>query len=84
MSKKSKTSCEELDTKECQQITEKIRETLDDIDQWRKEGRCPYCGELGKFVGLGPVCSEHGPYSLEPPGDGGQREFDGGDPPEEG
>jgi hypothetical protein len=32
------------------------------LEQRRKEGRCPQCGELGAFVGLRPTCSKHGPY----------------------
>lgn len=33
-----------------------------DFRRWLEEGRCPRCGELGKFVGLMPTCSTHGPY----------------------
>lgn len=29
---------------------------------WKAEGKCPECGELGKFHNLGMVCSKHGGY----------------------
>lgn len=35
---------------------------INNKDQWKKEGKCPQCGELGHFVRLQPVCSKHGPY----------------------
>jgi len=25
-------------------------------------GGCPYCGALGRYINLAPVCPEHGPY----------------------
>ena len=30
--------------------------------QWKEEGRCPQCGELGHIHNFAMVCSEHGPY----------------------
>jgi len=33
---------------------------------WYREGRCPWCGELGDFVHGAPVCSIHGPYPFVP------------------
>ena len=35
----------------------------DAATQWKAEGRCPLCGELGAFVQFAMVCSNHGPYS---------------------
>ena len=29
---------------------------------WKKEGKCPSCGELGHFSQFQYVCSKHGPY----------------------
>lgn len=32
-------------------------------EQWKSEGRCPQCGELGRFDHtLTMICSQHGPY----------------------
>jgi len=31
-------------------------------DQWKKEGRCPTCGEKGAFVNFQMTCSKHGTY----------------------
>lgn len=31
--------------------------------QWKAEGRCPNCGELGAFVQFAMTCSQHGPYT---------------------
>jgi len=50
---------EELDTPTCQLLSALRR-------KWRKEGRCPHCGELGRFITFQPVCSLHGPYSTAP------------------
>ena len=30
--------------------------------KYKKEGRCPTCGELGVFINLGMTCSKHGSY----------------------
>lgn len=29
---------------------------------WKKEGKCPQCGELGGFLNFYPTCSKHGAY----------------------
>lgn len=29
---------------------------------WHSEGRCPQCGELGRFHLSAPICSKHGVY----------------------
>ena len=29
---------------------------------WKLEGRCPQCGELGRYINLGATCSIHGGY----------------------
>lgn len=34
----------------------------DKIAQWVKDGKCPQCGELGKYIGMAPTCSKHGVY----------------------
>lgn len=60
--KKSKgiiTQVEELAPEQNRKRTEERR-------RWFEEGRCPYCGELGDFVGGAPVCSAHGPYPFVP------------------
>ena len=31
-------------------------------ENWKAEGRCPQCGELGPFLRGAPCCSKHGPY----------------------
>ena len=31
-------------------------------ENWKTEGRCPQCGELGPFLRGAPCCSQHGPY----------------------
>jgi hypothetical protein len=31
-------------------------------DQWKKDGKCPQCGELGPYVHCQATCSKHGPY----------------------
>jgi len=31
-------------------------------EQWKNEGRCPSCGELGRIHLSTMVCSKHGPY----------------------
>jgi hypothetical protein len=31
-------------------------------EEWKKEGKCPKCGQLGSFSHLQYVCSLHGPY----------------------
>lgn len=46
---------EELGVDECQRQSEERR-------RWFREGRCPWCGELGPFVQGAPVCPTHGPY----------------------
>lgn len=30
---------------------------------WKKEGKCPECGELGRFSHFSYLCSKHGPYT---------------------
>lgn len=30
---------------------------------WKKEGKCPTCGELGRFSNFALVCSVHGVYT---------------------
>lgn len=30
--------------------------------EWLKEGKCPQCGELGRYHLSTPICSRHGPY----------------------
>jgi len=77
----SKVKIEELSKEESDKISKKVRkEVVDVMAERRKEGRCPHCGELGPFVNFQTVCSTHGPYSCkEEP----EREFNGGDPPEE-
>jgi hypothetical protein len=34
-----------------------------EAEQWKKEGRCPQCGELGHFSHFAYVCSKHGTYT---------------------
>jgi hypothetical protein len=34
-----------------------------EVEQWKKEGRCPQCGELGHFSHFAYVCSKHGTYT---------------------
>lgn len=29
---------------------------------WLKEGRCPHCGEMGRYHLSTAICSKHGPY----------------------
>ena len=48
-------ACDELPTDENARRSEERR-------RWFREGRCPWCGELGPFVQGAPVCSTHGPY----------------------
>lgn len=31
-------------------------------ENWKEEGRCPQCGELGRYINLAPTCSKHGVY----------------------
>ncbi len=31
-------------------------------EEWKKEGKCPQCGELGHYHHCVPVCKTHGPY----------------------
>lgn len=35
----------------------------DQVAQWKRDGRCPECGELGHFSHFALVCSKHGPYT---------------------
>ena len=81
MSTHRKTQLKELSADECGKISRKVRKDIDQIAEWREEGRCPYCGELGKYVGFQPVCSVHGPYSSKAPKKDVDEPFDGGDPP---
>jgi hypothetical protein len=37
--------------------------TTSEAEQWKKEGRCPQCGELGHFSHFAYVCSKHGTYT---------------------
>lgn len=30
--------------------------------EWKQEGRCPKCGELGRYSMSVPICSKHGEY----------------------
>lgn len=78
--KTAKTTIKELSAEEAAPAIAKARKVIAQMAQWRNEGRCPFCGELGKFIGCVPVCSHHGPYSLKVEA---EREFDGGDPPDE-
>lgn len=72
--------CKELSAKECKAINKKACKDVEIIKQWREEGRCPACGELGRFIGCKPVCSTHGPYDLKPKDTGSCTcTFDGGD-----
>jgi hypothetical protein len=32
------------------------------VSPHKLDGRCPLCGELGRYHLSVPVCSEHGPY----------------------
>jgi hypothetical protein len=57
--KRIKTEVSELSQEENQRLSEERR-------RWFKEGRCPWCGELGAFVAGAPVCSVHGPYDFVP------------------
>lgn len=76
----NKTTVEELpsDSDEAKIANKGMQEVIAKMAKWREEGRCPYCGELGRFVGCAPVCSKHGPYSCKT--EEGHI-FDGGDPP---
>ena len=64
-------TCEELCRKDCKKISRKVR-------KWLAEGKCPKCGELGKFMLSAPVCSIHGPYVLTNPKTT-KSKFDSGD-----
>ena len=81
MSKKIKTTCEELSAEETRKIAKQVGKTIEQITQWRKDGRCPYCGELGKYINFKPVCSTHGPYATTDPRSKKPATFNGGDPP---
>jgi hypothetical protein len=62
----AQSDCTELSAAENRSRSEERR-------RWFREGRCPWCGELGPFVQGAPVCSTHGPYPFvkEPdPADG--------------
>lgn len=37
-----------------------LYETIE--EKWKQEGRCPKCGELGRYSMSVPVCSKHGEY----------------------
>jgi len=69
--KRIKTEVSELSQEENQRLSEERR-------RWFKEGRCPWCGELGAFVAGAPVCSVHGPYDFVPE----VKEDEGGGPDE--
>lgn len=32
------------------------------VDEWKKEGKCPSCGQLGRYSMSVPICSKHGEY----------------------
>lgn len=32
------------------------------VDEWKKEGKCTSCGELGRYSMSVPICSKHGEY----------------------
>jgi hypothetical protein len=32
-------------------------------EEWKREGRCPKCGELGRIHLSTMICSSHGPYT---------------------
>ena len=49
---------------EYEQSSKNADEVVAKKKKWRKEGRCPECGELGRFINCVPVCSTHGPYEL--------------------
>jgi len=51
----AQSDCTELSAAENTRRSEERR-------RWFREGRCPWCGELGPFVQGAPVCSTHGPY----------------------
>jgi hypothetical protein len=57
--RKPKAVITELPSSQCAFISEERQ-------RWLHEGRCPTCGELGAFVALGAVCSQHGPYEMQP------------------
>lgn len=40
-----------------------IEKKEDQASRWSKEGKCPQCGEFGKFVRAAIVCSQHGTYA---------------------
>lgn len=44
------------------QYSDAIDSTRDELEERRRAGRCPICGELGKFINLGLTCSIHGGY----------------------
>lgn len=72
--------CTELSTEDnARQSAERRR--------WFREGRCPWCGELGPFVQGAAVCSTHGPYPFvrEPDPDDGMdvRDVDPEEPADE-
>lgn len=63
-----RTEIEELACDDERSIAAKKRQRvlIEQVEQWLKEGRCPVCGELGRFVNFKPTCSVHGPYDCNP------------------
>lgn len=46
-----------------QELKHKVSSFIhNDVKPLTKDGLCPQCGELGKYIALAPVCSKHGPY----------------------
>lgn len=44
------------------EIENKKPKYIDMAYVWHKEGKCPQCGELGRFHLSAPICSTHGAY----------------------